>query len=93
MALRSAGDTLVDVCNDCHDVFKPGIPTEGILLKRGHVSNDERGRAVDGSDQTGAATAETAEQLSLVEAVARAHVPRNRTCQRGSVEEWGGIAC
>ena len=35
-ALRSVGDTLVDVCNDCHDVFKPGIPTEGILLKRGH---------------------------------------------------------
>jgi len=36
MALRTAGDTLVDVCNDCHDVFKPGIPTEGIFLKRGH---------------------------------------------------------
>jgi hypothetical protein len=36
MALRSAGDTLVEVCNDCHNVFKPGIPTEGILLKRGH---------------------------------------------------------
>ena len=36
MALRTAGDTLVDVCNDCHDVFKPGIPTEGILLKRAH---------------------------------------------------------
>ena len=36
VALRAVGDTLVDVCNDCHDVFKPGIPTEGILLKRGH---------------------------------------------------------
>jgi hypothetical protein len=36
MALRTSGDTLVDVCNDCHNVFKPGIPTEGILLKRGH---------------------------------------------------------
>ena len=36
MALRTAGDALVDVCNDCHDVFKPGIPTEGIFLKRGH---------------------------------------------------------
>jgi hypothetical protein len=36
MALRAVGDTLVDVCNDCHNVFKPGIPTEGILLKRGH---------------------------------------------------------
>jgi hypothetical protein len=36
MALRTAGDTLVEVCNDCHDVFKPGIPTKGIFLKRGH---------------------------------------------------------
>jgi hypothetical protein len=36
MALRSVGDTLVDVCNDCHDVFKPGTPTDGIFLKRGH---------------------------------------------------------
>jgi hypothetical protein len=36
VALRSVGDTLVDVCNECHDVFKPGIPTEGIFLKRGH---------------------------------------------------------
>jgi hypothetical protein len=36
MALRTVGDTLVDVCNDCHDVFKPGIPTDGIFLKRGH---------------------------------------------------------
>jgi hypothetical protein len=35
-ALRTAGDTLVDICNDCHTVFKPNIPTEGIFLKRGH---------------------------------------------------------
>jgi hypothetical protein len=35
-ALRTAGDTLVDVCNDCHTVFKPEVPTEGIFLKRGH---------------------------------------------------------
>jgi hypothetical protein len=36
VALRTAGDTLVDVCNDCHTVFKPDVPTEGIFLKRGH---------------------------------------------------------
>jgi hypothetical protein len=36
MALRTVGGTLVDVCNDCHNVFKPGVPTEGIFLKRGH---------------------------------------------------------
>jgi hypothetical protein len=36
MALRTVGDTLVEVCNDCHNVFKPNIPTEGIFLKRGH---------------------------------------------------------
>jgi NADH:ubiquinone oxidoreductase subunit E len=34
MALRGVGDRLVDVCTDCHDVFKPSIPTGGILLKR-----------------------------------------------------------
>ena len=26
MALRTAGDTLVDVCNDCHDVFNRASP-------------------------------------------------------------------
>lgn len=31
MALRSAGDTLVTVCEGCHDQFKPDVPTEGIL--------------------------------------------------------------
>jgi hypothetical protein len=31
MALRSAGDVLVDVCEGCHKVFKPNLPTEGIL--------------------------------------------------------------
>jgi CRP/FNR family cyclic AMP-dependent transcriptional regulator len=30
-ALRSAGDTLVDVCEGCHEEFKPDLPTEGIL--------------------------------------------------------------
>jgi hypothetical protein len=36
MALRTAGDTLVDTCNACHKQFKPDVPTEGIILKRGH---------------------------------------------------------
>jgi hypothetical protein len=36
MALRVAGDKLVDTCNACHKEFKPDVPTEGILLKRGH---------------------------------------------------------
>jgi hypothetical protein len=31
MALRSAGDALVDVCEGCHKEFKPALPTEGIL--------------------------------------------------------------
>jgi hypothetical protein len=31
MALRSAGDALVDVCEGCHKVFKPDLPTEGLL--------------------------------------------------------------
>jgi len=36
IALRTVGDTLVDVCNDCHTEFKPNVPTKGIFLKRGH---------------------------------------------------------
>jgi hypothetical protein len=35
MALRSAGDALVTVCEGCHDQFKAELPTEGILHK-GH---------------------------------------------------------
>jgi hypothetical protein len=31
MALRSAGDALTDVCEGCHNEFKPDLPTEGIL--------------------------------------------------------------
>jgi hypothetical protein len=31
MALRSAGDALVEVCEGCHKQFKPDVPTEGIL--------------------------------------------------------------
>jgi hypothetical protein len=31
MALRNAGDALVDVCEGCHKQFKPSLPTEGIL--------------------------------------------------------------
>ena len=30
-ALRAAGDALVDTCVGCHKVFKPDIPTEGIM--------------------------------------------------------------
>ncbi|HEY7763923.1 MAG TPA: hypothetical protein VIB38_02940 [Aestuariivirgaceae bacterium] len=29
MALRSAGDALLDVCEGCHKEFKPDVPTEG----------------------------------------------------------------
>lgn len=36
VALRVAGDKLVETCNACHKEFKPDVPTEGILLKRGH---------------------------------------------------------
>ena len=35
IALRKAGDELVTVCEGCHKVFKPDLPTEGILHK-GH---------------------------------------------------------
>jgi hypothetical protein len=35
MALRREGDNLVTVCEGCHKVFKPDLPTEGILHK-GH---------------------------------------------------------
>ena len=31
MALRSAGDALVDTCEGCHKQFKPDLPTEGLL--------------------------------------------------------------
>ena len=31
MALRSAGDDLVGVCEGCHKQFKPDVPTEGIM--------------------------------------------------------------
>jgi uncharacterized caspase-like protein len=31
MALRTAGDALVDTCEGCHKQFKPDLPTEGIL--------------------------------------------------------------
>lgn len=32
-ALRSAGDSLVTVCEGCHKLFKPDAPTEGIYHK------------------------------------------------------------
>lgn len=31
VALRAAGDTLVDTCNSCHKIFKPDVPSEGIM--------------------------------------------------------------
>jgi hypothetical protein len=37
-ALRIAGDNLVTVCEGCHKVFKPDLPTEGLLHKgHGHL--------------------------------------------------------
>jgi len=30
-ALRAAGQSLVDTCFGCHDVFKPDAPTEGLM--------------------------------------------------------------
>jgi hypothetical protein len=38
-ALLKAGETLVDTCEGCHEAFKPGIPTEGIM----HVPHHEYG--------------------------------------------------
>ena len=31
MALVSAGDTILQSCDGCHQVFKPDVPTEGIM--------------------------------------------------------------
>ena len=31
MALVTAGDTILQSCDGCHQVFKPDVPTEGIL--------------------------------------------------------------
>jgi hypothetical protein len=31
VALRDAGDKLVDTCESCHKIFKPEIPSEGIM--------------------------------------------------------------
>jgi len=30
-ALRTAGDALVETCESCHQVFKPDVPSEGIM--------------------------------------------------------------
>ena len=38
-ALMAAGEALVETCEGCHDAFKPGIPTEGIM----HVPHHEYG--------------------------------------------------
>lgn len=37
--LLAAGERLVETCEGCHDIFKPTIPTEGIL----HVPHHEYG--------------------------------------------------
>jgi len=31
VALRTAGDALVNTCESCHQVFKPDVPSEGIM--------------------------------------------------------------
>jgi len=31
VALRDAGDKLTDTCESCHNIFKPDLPTEGIM--------------------------------------------------------------
>ncbi len=31
VALRDAGDKLTDTCESCHKIFKPDVPTEGII--------------------------------------------------------------
>jgi cytochrome c556 len=38
-ALIMAGEELVDTCEGCHNAFKPGLPTEGIM----HVPHHEYG--------------------------------------------------
>lgn len=37
--LRASGERLVEVCEGCHEAFKPDVPTEGIL----HVPHHEYG--------------------------------------------------
>ena len=36
MALRSAGDALVDVCEGCHKQFKPSVPSELLHVPHGN---------------------------------------------------------
>jgi cytochrome c556 len=38
-ALVSAGEGLVETCEGCHEIFKPSIPTEGIM----HVPHHDYG--------------------------------------------------
>ena len=35
-ALNAAADRLVEVCESCHDTFKPEVPTEGLLHRDVH---------------------------------------------------------
>lgn len=37
--LRAAGERLVEICEGCHDGFKPNLPTEGIM----HVPHHDYG--------------------------------------------------
>jgi hypothetical protein len=41
--------------------------------------------------QSGGSAAEIADQFSALQTAARRHVQCNRSCQRGPVEEWGGV--
>ena len=38
VALRDAGDKLVDTCESCHKIFKPDVPSEGIMHQRHYPS-------------------------------------------------------
>ena len=38
-SLRAAGERLVEICEGCHEGFKPNLPTEGIM----HVPHHEYG--------------------------------------------------
>lgn len=45
-AWRAVGDRLIENCNECHQAFKPEIPSEGIL--RGSTERQSRGISIFG---------------------------------------------
>ena len=45
-AWRAVGDRLIQNCNECHQVYKPEIPSEGIL--RGSTERQSRGISIFG---------------------------------------------